>query len=56
MEWMLPINRLMMDSRHAPREVQETTFWKGPIPYIPADRRGQEYGQAHDSNFAAAGR
>ena len=32
MEWMLPINGLMMDSRHAPREVQEATFCEGANP------------------------
>jgi hypothetical protein len=41
--WMLQVNGLMMDVRHAPREVQEIAFKKGLIPYIPADRRqGQE--------------
>jgi hypothetical protein len=37
--WMLQVNGLMMDVRHAPREVQEIAFQKGLIPYIPADRR-----------------
>lgn len=37
--WMLQVNGLMMDVRHAPREVQEIAFNKGLIPYIPADRR-----------------
>ena len=41
--WMLNVNGLMMDVRHAPREVQEIAFQKGLIPYIPADRqRGRE--------------
>jgi hypothetical protein len=41
--WMLEVNGLLMDVRHAPREVQETAFNKGLIPYIPADRqRGSE--------------
>jgi Domain of unknown function (DUF6398) len=38
MVWMLQVNGLMMDVRHAPREVQEIAFNKGLIPYIPADR------------------
>ena len=35
--WMLEVNGLIMDVRHAPREVQEIAFEKGLIPYIPAD-------------------
>jgi hypothetical protein len=37
--WMLEINGLLVDVRHAPREVQEMAFNKGLIPYIPADRQ-----------------
>jgi hypothetical protein len=37
--WILQVNGLPMDLRHAPREVQEIAFGKGLIPYIPADRR-----------------
>jgi hypothetical protein len=37
--WMLTVNGLLMDVRHAPREVQEIAFEKGLIPYIPADRQ-----------------
>jgi hypothetical protein len=40
--WMLNVNGLLMDIRHAPREVQEIAFQKGLIPYIPADRQQQE--------------
>ncbi len=40
--WMLNVNGLIMDVRHAPREVQEIAFHKGLIPYIPADRQHQE--------------
>lgn len=36
--WMLNVNGLLMDIRHAPREAQEVAFNKGLIPYIPADR------------------
>jgi hypothetical protein len=38
MVWMLQVNGLMVDVRHMPREVQESAFQKGLIPYIPADR------------------
>jgi hypothetical protein len=41
MAWMLQVNGLLMDVRHAPREVQEVAFNKGLIPYIPADRRSR---------------
>jgi len=37
--WMLEVNGLMVDVRHAPREVQEIAFNKGLIPYIPEDRQ-----------------
>ncbi|OWK44507.1 DUF6398 domain-containing protein [Fimbriiglobus ruber] len=36
--WMLSVNGMMMDIRHAPREVQEVAFARGLIPYIPADQ------------------
>jgi Domain of unknown function (DUF6398) len=36
--WMLQVNGLFMDVRHAPRAIQEQAFRKGLIPYIPADR------------------
>jgi Domain of unknown function (DUF6398) len=39
MVWMLQVNGLMVDVRHAPRELQEIAFNKGLIPYIPADRQ-----------------
>jgi hypothetical protein len=38
MAWMIQVNGLIMDARHAPREVQEEAFRKGFIPYIPGDR------------------
>ena len=37
MVWMLEVNGFMMDARTAPREIQQTAFEKGLIPYIPAD-------------------
>ncbi len=33
--WMLEVNGLIIDVRHAPREIQEIAFRKGLIPYIP---------------------
>jgi len=33
--WMLQVNGLIIDIRHAPREIQEEAFRKGLIPYIP---------------------
>ena len=40
--WMLEVNGFVMDMRHAPREVQKMAFEKGLIPYIPADRGGDD--------------
>ena len=36
--WMLRVDGMMVDIRHAPRELQEIAFQKGLIPYISADR------------------
>jgi Domain of unknown function (DUF6398) len=33
--WMLEINGLIIDVRHAPGEIQEAAFRQGLIPYIP---------------------
>ncbi len=33
--WMLEVNGLIIDVRHAPRELQEAAFRQGLIPYIP---------------------
>lgn len=38
MMWMIEVNGLMIDVRHAPKDVQEIAFKKGLIPYIPADQ------------------
>lgn len=35
--WMVLVNGLMMDIRECPRQLQETAFEKGLIPYIPGD-------------------
>jgi len=35
MAWMIQVNGLIIDARHAPRWVQEEAFNKGLIPYIP---------------------
>ncbi|HXX79519.1 MAG TPA: hypothetical protein VEI53_13560, partial [Ktedonobacteraceae bacterium] len=32
--WMLEVNGLIIDVRHAPRQVQEAAFRQGLIPYI----------------------
>lgn len=37
--WMVQVNGLPVDIRHAPRHLQEIAFNKGLIPYIPADRQ-----------------
>jgi len=42
MVWMIEVNGIMIDVRHAPREIQEIAFSKGVIPYIPADRQQGE--------------
>jgi hypothetical protein len=33
--WMLEINGIIMDVRHAPRNIQEEAFRRGLIPYVP---------------------
>jgi len=33
--WMLEVNGLIIDVRHAPRQIQEAAFHQGLIPYIP---------------------
>ena len=33
--WMIQVNGLVIDARHAPRGIQEEAFRKGLIPYIP---------------------
>ncbi len=33
--WMLEVNGLIVDVRHAPRAIQEAAFRQGLIPYIP---------------------
>ncbi|HVB24444.1 MAG TPA: DUF6398 domain-containing protein [Ktedonobacteraceae bacterium] len=38
MAWMIQVNGLIIDARHAPRWVQEEAFSKGLIPYIPAEK------------------
>ena len=36
--WMVSVNGLIMDIRHAPYEAQLVAFEQGIIPYIPGDR------------------
>ena len=33
--WMIPVNGLVIDVRHCPREIQEEAYRKGLIPYLP---------------------
>lgn len=33
--WMIQVNGVILDARHAPRAIQEEAFRKGLIPYIP---------------------
>jgi Domain of unknown function (DUF6398) len=33
--WMLEVNGLIIDVRHAPKEIQEAGFRQGLIPYLP---------------------
>lgn len=42
MAWMISVNGIMLDARHAPRFIQEEAFYKGLIPYIPDDRKQEE--------------
>jgi hypothetical protein len=35
MAWMITVNGLIVDARHLPREIQEVTYRKGLIPYVP---------------------
>ena len=37
--WMLKVNGLIMDIRHAPREAQEEAYRQGLIPFIPMDQQ-----------------
>ena len=36
--WMLEVNGLMIDMRRAPRDLQESAYEKGLIPFVPAPR------------------
>jgi hypothetical protein len=38
MAWMITVNGLIVDARHVPRQIQEESFRKGLIPYIPGER------------------
>ena len=39
--WMISVNGLIIDARHAPREIQEEAFRLGLIPYLPEQRGSQ---------------
>ena len=36
--WLISVNGIPMDARHAPREIQEEALRKGLIPYLPGSR------------------
>lgn len=40
--WMIQVNGLVVDARHMPRAIQEEAYFKGLIPYIPADADAAE--------------
>jgi hypothetical protein len=40
MAWMIRIDGIVVDARHAPRHVQEEAFRLGLIPYIPEEELG----------------
>jgi len=42
MVWIVDIGGLMMDIRHAPRQMQEQAYQLGLIPFIPADKQEPE--------------
>lgn len=37
MAWMISVNGMIIDARHAPRYIQEEAYRKGLIPYVPED-------------------
>jgi len=41
MVWMLQVNGVVIDIRHAPLELQRLAFAKGLIPFIPAERSSE---------------
>jgi hypothetical protein len=54
MAWYIMVNGLIVDARRVPREVQAEAYRKGLIPYIPADRALNDYGniiQEHLDNI-----
>lgn len=40
--WMVQVNGLVIDIRHAPVELQRLAFEKGLIPYVPAECDGSD--------------
>jgi hypothetical protein len=40
MAWMITVNGLIVDARHAPPDVQEEAFRLGLIPYLPKNPAG----------------
>ncbi len=35
MAWLIQVDGLIVDARHAPRGIQEEAFRRGMIPYLP---------------------
>lgn len=42
MVWLLQVNGLAVDIRHAPIELQRLAFEKGLIPLVPAEREARD--------------
>jgi hypothetical protein len=40
--WLVPVNGLLVDARNLPRDMQETAFEQGLIPYIHTDNEREE--------------
>ena len=50
--WMVEVNGLLMDIRRAPRELQETAFEQGAIPFVPS-RPGPQQDEEPDPTHRA---
>lgn len=50
MAWMISVNGLIVDVRHAPRPIQEEAFRQGLIPYLP-DRGESSPPQKSETNL-----
>lgn len=45
MAWMISVNGLMIDARHAPRYIQEEAYRRGLIPYLPGEGDPSQKGE-----------